>query len=57
MTAKPEVRVTLTAEQLSHPRHRASELEIPIEWLVTGPVCDTLDDCAEAGHSRGASVS
>jgi hypothetical protein len=52
MKAKPEVRVTLSAELVRHLRRRASALKIPIEWLVVGLVCDTLDKLAEAGTAR-----
>jgi len=54
MNATPEVRVTLSEDLLRHLRRRASELEIPIEWLVAGLVCDTLNNFAETGHPRGA---
>ena len=52
MKAKPEVRVTLSAELVRHLRLRASALKIPIEWLVVGLVCDTLDKLAEAGTAQ-----
>jgi hypothetical protein len=54
MKATPEVRVTLSDALLSHLRCRASELKLPIEWLIAGLVCDTLDELAEASHSRTA---
>ena len=54
MKATPEVRVTLSEELLRHLRRRASELKIPIEWLVVGLVCDTLDNSAPAGHLQVA---
>jgi len=52
MNATPEVRVTLSDELLRHLSRHASELEIPIEWLVAGLVCDTLAGFGEAGHPR-----
>ena len=47
MKATPEVRVTLSDELLRHLSRYACELEIPIEWLVAGLVCDTLEDFGE----------
>ena len=52
MKATPAVRVTLSEELLRHLRRRASELKVPIEWLVAGLVCDTLNTFAETGHSQ-----
>jgi hypothetical protein len=46
--------VTLSAELLRDLRRRASELKIPIEWLVAGLVCDTLDNFAETGLPQAA---
>lgn len=57
MKATPEVRVTLSDELLRHLRRRASELEIPIEWLVAALVCDTFDNFAEAVHPPATSRS
>ena len=54
MKATPEVRVALSDELLRHLRRRASELEIPIEWLVAGLVRDTLNNFAETSHPQAA---
>jgi hypothetical protein len=54
MKATPEVRVTLSEELLRHLNRRASELNISIEWLVAGLVCDTLDGFTEAASAHVA---
>jgi hypothetical protein len=35
--------VTLSAELLGHLRGLAGVLEVPLEWLVAGIVCDTVE--------------
>jgi hypothetical protein len=35
--------VTLSAELLGHLRGLAGVLEVPLEWLVAGIVCDTIE--------------
>jgi len=57
MNATPEVCVTLSTDLLRQLRSRASELELPLEWLVAGLVCDTLDNFTEAAHARTRSRS
>ena len=57
MKTKPELRVTLRAELLRHLRRRASALKIPIQWLVVGLVCDTLEKLAEARTARPCPAS
>jgi hypothetical protein len=57
MNATPEVRVTLSDDLLRHLSRRASELEIPVEWLVAGLVYDTLATFAQAGHPQTAPMS
>jgi hypothetical protein len=53
--------VTLSAELLGHLRGLAGVLEVPLEWLVAGIVCDTIDEtpqpslaspCSSAGELR-----
>jgi hypothetical protein len=41
--------VTLSAELLGHLRGLAGALEVPLEWLVAGIVCDTFETPAQAG--------
>ena len=52
MKATPEVRVTLSDELFTHLRHRALELRIPLDWLVAGLICDTIEGFANAKRSR-----
>jgi hypothetical protein len=42
--ATKEVAVTLSAELWRELRRQAAALEVPIEWLVAGLVCDTVED-------------
>ena len=44
MRHAPEVAVTLSIELLRHLRDESRRLEIPLEWLVAGLVCDSFDD-------------
>ena len=37
------ITVILSAELLGHLRGRARALEVPLEWLVAGIVCDTIE--------------
>ena len=55
MKAAPEVCVTLSDELLTHLRLRATELMVPIEWLVAGLIYDTFADFAEEFPCRAAS--
>jgi hypothetical protein len=43
MRATAEVVVTLTAELWSRLRREAARLDVPLEWLIAGLVCDTLE--------------
>jgi hypothetical protein len=43
MRATPEVVVTLTAELWRELRGRAAALDISVEWLIAGLVCDTIE--------------
>lgn len=45
MKTLTEVPVTLSAGLLNQLRSRADGLEIPVEWLVAGIVCDTIESC------------
>jgi hypothetical protein len=46
MKGVSEVFVTLSSELLDRLRSRAADLDIPLEWLVAGLVCDTLESSA-----------
>ena len=39
----PQVRVTLSNDLLNHLRHTAQVRHVPLQWLVAGLVCDTLE--------------
>ncbi len=52
MAGIPEVTVTLSATLLRHLRGLAADLEVPIEWLVAGLVCDTLESLDEGQATR-----
>jgi hypothetical protein len=39
--------VTVSADLLSHLRQVAEEQHVPISWLVTGLICDTIATCNE----------
>ena len=47
MAGIPKVTVTLSAMLLRHLRGLAADLEVPIEWLVAGLVCDTIESFAD----------
>lgn len=53
MEATPEVLVTLTDPLWDRLRREAARLELPIEWLIAGLVCDTLE-CPERSPSRSS---
>ena len=53
MAVTREIIVTLSDELAGHLRGVASKLEVPLEWLVVGIVCDTIDVSHDAA-SRGA---
>jgi hypothetical protein len=54
MSANPEVCVTLSEELLGHLRGLAAELDVPLEWLAAGVVCDTIEGLAEGGLAAAA---
>ena len=49
-----EVVVTLTAELWEEFRRRAAALGVPVEWLVAGLVCDTVEGLAACRLTDGA---
>jgi hypothetical protein len=44
MKGVKEVVVTLSPELWSELRRQAAALNIPVEWLAAGLVCDTLEE-------------
>ena len=56
MSYAPEVAVTLSIELLRHLRDESRRLEIPLEWLVAGLVCDSFDDKNSAANLLTASA-
>ena len=52
MAGIPKVTVTLSTTLLRHLRGQAADLEVPIEWLVAGLVCDTLESLDEGQATR-----
>ena len=61
MDHSPTISVTLSADLLSHLRRLAQAQHVPISWLVTGLICDTIVACNEragqAGAAQGRSLS
>jgi hypothetical protein len=53
MRANPEVIVTLTAELWRHLRHQAETLDVRVDWLVAGLVCDTIEGRTESTSGSG----
>jgi hypothetical protein len=43
MRTPAEVVVTLTVELWRELRRQAVALEVPVEWLIAGLVCDTIE--------------
>jgi hypothetical protein len=54
MTASSEVFVTLSVNLLSRLRTRAGDLEVSLDWLVAGLVCDTIELLAGGRLTRPA---
>jgi hypothetical protein len=44
MDATEEVAVTLTAELWRELNRQAAVLNVPVEWLAAGLVCDTIEE-------------
>jgi hypothetical protein len=47
MRATSQVFVTLSTDLLRHMRELARTLDVPIQWIVAGLVCDTIDTSSE----------
>ena len=43
MKTVPKIVVTLSDELLRNLRAQSEELKIPLQWLVAGLVCDTIE--------------
>jgi hypothetical protein len=52
MTTASELSVTLTAPMWTHLLHQAAMLEVPIELLIAGLVCDTIEAVRLPDHTR-----
>jgi hypothetical protein len=57
MTASSEVIVTLSVDLFSRLRTRAAGLEISLDWLVAGLVCDTIEAFGDECRTRPSSAS
>jgi hypothetical protein len=57
MAANSEVSVTLSRKLHSHLCGRAADLEVPLEWLVAGLVCDTVESVANVHPTRPEAMS
>ncbi|QEH37170.1 hypothetical protein OJF2_57570 [Aquisphaera giovannonii] len=58
MSMKPEIRVTLSDDLLSHLKKEAEEQRVPLLWLVAGLVCDTLENAKSPGdYPRALALS
>ncbi len=47
MHATSQVMVTLSNDLLRHLCNLARTLDVPIQWIVAGMVCDTIDRSSE----------
>jgi hypothetical protein len=54
MTTSSDVIVTLSVDLLSRLRTRAADLEVSLDWLVAGLVCDTFETLAGGRLARQA---
>jgi hypothetical protein len=52
MTKPSEISVSVSGKLLSQLRVRAAELEVPVQWLVAGLVCDTVEQIAQGCVER-----
>ena len=57
MSASSEVFVTLSVDLLSRLRTRAGDLEVSLDWLVAGLVCDTIEAFGDECRTRPSSAS
>ena len=54
MDHSPTISVTLSADLLDHLRRLAEAQHVPMSWLVTGLICDTIATCNERADLTGA---
>ncbi|WP_165230780.1 hypothetical protein [Aquisphaera insulae] len=54
MSTKPEIRVTLSRDLLSHLEREADERGVSLIWLIAGIVCDTLENTESPGVAPAA---
>ena len=47
MNGTRQVFVTLSADLLRHLSQLAMTMDVPIQWMVAGLVCDTIDTSSE----------
>jgi hypothetical protein len=52
MTGSSNVSVSISGKLLRRLRVRAAELEVPVNWLVVGLVCDGLEHMAHGCLTR-----
>lgn len=52
MRATNEVVVTLSADLCRELHRRAASLDVPVEWLAAGLVCDTIEGLARGAFAR-----
>lgn len=47
MEAKTEIRVTLSDALMKQLRKEAEAIHVPLQWLVAGLICDTVENCQD----------
>jgi len=47
MDATPSLKIVLSDDLLSHLRKLAQQQHVPLQWLVAGLVCDTIESRIE----------
>lgn len=57
MKALSELFASLSVELQGHLLARAARLEVPVEWLVAGLVCDAIESCPSARKLLGSSIA
>jgi hypothetical protein len=57
MDATPQIQVTLSQELLNHLRQTAQRRHVPLNWLVAGLICDTIEHENKPGHDSRMAVA
>ena len=57
LDAKPKITVVLSDDLLCHLRRVAQQRHVPLNWLVAGLVCDTLESGVDQTMNRLAACS